>query len=82
MNVQRAMREKDAKNATCWRSIGPIGGSNGTNRPCLASGCMAWVLIDQIGIGPQGQIRTNDLDGRTSWEWRGRCGLVEPGRTN
>jgi hypothetical protein len=43
---------------------------------------MAWVLIDQIGIGPQGQIRTNDLDGRTSWEWRGRCGLVEPGRTN
>lgn len=78
MQVNRALREKDAKALTCWRSIAPVGGSNGVSRNCLAAGCMAWVLVDQIGVGPDGSIRTRDLDGRTSWETRGRCGLVDP----
>lgn len=41
---------------------------------CQASACMAWRKVDQIGIGPNGEKRDRDLDGRTRWVDRGFCG--------
>lgn len=41
---------------------------------CLASACMAWRKVDQIGIGPNGEKRARDHDGRTRWHDRGYCG--------
>lgn len=41
---------------------------------CIASACMAWRKVDQIGIGPNGEKRERDMDGRTHWVDRGYCG--------
>lgn len=41
---------------------------------CIASACMAWRKVDQIGIGPNGEKRDRDMDGRTRWIDRGYCG--------
>jgi hypothetical protein len=41
---------------------------------CIASECMAWRKVDQIGIGPNGEQRDRDMDGRTRWVDRGYCG--------
>jgi hypothetical protein len=41
---------------------------------CIASDCMAWRKVDQVGIGPNGEQRDRDLDGRTRWVDRGYCG--------
>jgi hypothetical protein len=41
---------------------------------CIASDCMAWRKVDQIGIGPNGEKRDRDMDGRTRWVDRGYCG--------
>jgi hypothetical protein len=41
---------------------------------CIASACMAWRKADQIGIGPNGEKRDRDMDGRTRWVDRGYCG--------
>jgi hypothetical protein len=35
---------------------------------------MAWRKSGQIGIGPNGERRTRDMDGRTQWVDRGYCG--------
>jgi hypothetical protein len=35
---------------------------------------MAWRKVDQIGIGPNGEKRDRDMDGRTRWVDRGYCG--------
>lgn len=43
---------------------------------CLASRCMMWRKVDQIGIGPNGERRDRDMDGRTRWVDRGYCGLA------
>ncbi len=45
-------------------------------RFCIASICMAWRKVDQVGIGPNGEKRERDLDGRTKWVDRGYCGLA------
>jgi hypothetical protein len=41
---------------------------------CMASACMAWRKVDQTGIGPNGEKRDRDMDGRTRWVDRGYCG--------
>lgn len=41
---------------------------------CIASACMAWRKADQVGIGPNGEKRDRDLDGRTQWVIAGYCG--------
>jgi hypothetical protein len=41
---------------------------------CIASACMAWRKVDQTGIGPNGEKRDRDMDGRTRWVDRGYCG--------
>jgi hypothetical protein len=51
------------------------------NRPdgsynCIASECMAWRKHFQIGIGPNGEKRDRDMDGRTRWVDVGTCGLA------
>ena len=43
---------------------------------CVGAACMAWRKSDQIGIGPNGETRTRDMDGRTRWVDRGYCGLA------
>ena len=43
---------------------------------CIASDCMMWRKHDQIGIGPNGEKRERDMDGRTRWVDRGYCGLA------
>lgn len=43
---------------------------------CIASKCMFWRKVDQIGIGPRGEKRDRDHDGRTRWVDRGYCGLA------
>ena len=43
---------------------------------CIASGCMAWRKAGQIGLGPKGERREVDLDGRTRWLDQGYCGLA------
>lgn len=43
---------------------------------CIASACMMWRKTDQIGIGPNGEKRDRDMDGRTRWVDRGYCGLT------
>ena len=43
---------------------------------CIASNCMAWRKHDQVGIGPDGEKRERDMDGRTRWVDRGYCGLA------
>ena len=77
------MTEDEAKTKWCpfqRQSEQGVGGSY--NRPtnggfgCIASDCMAWRKLDQIGIGPNGEKRDRDLDGRTRWVDRGYCGLA------
>lgn len=46
------------------------------NCMCISSACMMWRKVDQIGIGPNGEKRDRDLDGRTRWVDRGYCGLA------
>ncbi len=46
------------------------------NCMCIATACMAWRKHDQIGIGPNGEKRDRDMDGRTRWVDRGFCGLA------
>lgn len=43
---------------------------------CIASDCMAWRKSGQIGIGPNGEKRYRDMDGRTRWVDVGYCGLA------
>jgi len=50
------------------------GQANTAKALCLASGCMAWRKVDQVGIGPNGEKRDRDMDGRTRWVDRGYCG--------
>lgn len=45
---------------------------------CFGSACMMWRKHDQIGIGPDGEKRDRDMDGRTRWKDRGYCGLAGP----
>jgi hypothetical protein len=45
---------------------------------CMGSGCMMWSKYDQIGIGPNGEKRDRDMDGRTRWVDRGYCALATP----
>lgn len=58
------------------------GGVNRAQGPsevsCIASACMMWRKRDQIGIGPDGEKRVRDMDGRTRWVDRGFCGLAVP----
>lgn len=75
--------EKEAVELWCpmqRQSEQGVGGAY--NRPndggfnCIASGCMMWRKHDQIGIGPNGEKRERDMDGRTRWVDRGYCGLA------
>jgi hypothetical protein len=63
--------EKDAGKKLCHLTIGSDHIGN-----CVGSQCMAWRKVDQIGIGPNGEKRDRDMDGRTQWVDRGHCGLV------
>ena len=63
--------EDEAKKKWC-----PMADSNSTSNSCIASGCMMWRKKDQMGIGPNGEKRDRDLDGRTRWLDRGYCGLA------
>lgn len=45
---------------------------------CIASACMAWRKVDQIGIGPNGEKSDRDMDVRTRWVDRGYCGAFGP----
>lgn len=80
--------EQDAKVLWCpMTRIGEQNAGAATNRPsasynCIASGCMMWRKHDQVGIGPNGEKRDRDMDGRTRWVDRGYCGLAgNPNRT-
>jgi hypothetical protein len=48
--------------------------SRGNWVQCIGSQCMAWRKVDQVGIGPNGEKRDRDMDGRTQWVDRGYCG--------
>ncbi len=48
----------------------------GRRDTCVASRCMMWRKVDQVGIGPDGKKRDRDMDGRTKWIDRGYCGLA------
>ena len=43
---------------------------------CLASDCMMWRKVGQVGVGPNGEKRDRDIDGRTRWIDMGYCGLA------
>lgn len=43
---------------------------------CIASDCMMWRKVSQVGIGPNGEKRDRDMDGRTLWVDTGYCGLA------
>ena len=75
----------DAESAFNLRCCGPAdcgstSPSSGTFernfRYCVGPKCMAWRKHDQIGIGPNGEKRDRDMDGRTRWVDRGYCGLA------
>ena len=58
-----------AGNVAINRSASPLKEVN-----CIASACMAWRRGPRIGIGPSGERRDRDLDGRTKWTDTGYCG--------
>lgn len=62
----------------CGTTLAAAGTSVAHWRFCVASACMAWRKTGQIGIGPNGEKRSTDLDGRTRWTDVGRCGLAGP----
>jgi len=73
----------DAEARKKWCPLVRVGNEAGCNRSsndfgatayCIASACMAWRKVDQIGIGPNGEKRDRDMDGRTTWTDRGYCG--------
>jgi hypothetical protein len=74
--------EQEAKTKRCCGPEGcgvypvAMGTSEKYMRFCIGSMCMAWRKVDQIGIGPNGEKRDRDLDGRTRWVDRGYCGLA------
>lgn len=74
--------EDEARTKWCpMNRCGDINLGGTSNRPdgetsCIASGCMMWRKKDQIGIGPNGEKRDRDMDGRTRWVDRGYCGLA------
>lgn len=43
---------------------------------CCGSLCMAWRVREQIGLGPNGERRSFDMDGMTRWVDDGFCGLA------
>lgn len=73
------LTEDEAKTKACFKAA-TFGGSqqlaDGPGPNCIASQCMAWRKLDQIGIGPNGEKRDRDMDGRTRWVDRGYCGLA------
>jgi len=74
--------EREASNKWCPLVRSAPNGSNADadggrrleGNCCIASRCMAWRMVGQIGIGPNGEKRDRDLDGRTQWVDRGFCG--------
>ena len=77
------LTEKDAATKWCPLDKGSFSDRHigGPQPHCIASACMAWRKAGQIGIGPAGERRTRDLDGRTKWVDTGFCGAfgkVEP----
>lgn len=60
----------------CGTRLAVSGTSEMHFRYCVGPKCMAWQKHDQIGIGPNGEKRDHDLDGRTMWVDRGYCGLA------
>jgi hypothetical protein len=76
------LTEKEAATKWCPEVRRADGGDNcdadGNRRTpyCIGSSCMMWRKIDQIGIGPNGEKRDRDMDGRTRWVDRGYCGLA------
>lgn len=73
--------EDEAKTKWCpmFNRAGDYGNSDadGGRRPCcITSKCMMWRKQDQVGIGPNGERRDRDMDGRTRWVDRGYCGLA------
>ena len=73
------LTEEEARVTLCFRAA-TFGASqqiaDGIGPHCVASNCMAWRKADQIGIGPNGEKRDRDMDGRTRWVNRGYCGLA------
>lgn len=55
-------------------AVNRIGKAPDNDCRCIASVCMAWRKFDQTGMGPNGEKRDRDLDGRTRWVDRGFCG--------
>jgi hypothetical protein len=50
---------------------------------CIASDCMMWRKVGQIGITPEGKKTDRDMDGRTRWIDTGYCGLAgKPDQTS
>jgi hypothetical protein len=81
--------ENDAKALWCpMTRVGDFNLGGTANRPdgsvnCLASGCMMWRKSGQIGLGPNGEKRDRDMDGRTRWLDTGYCGLAgKPDRSS
>lgn len=74
----RALVSIAENGATPARDLAISSANRGNNAEllgwCVASSCMAWRKVDQIGIGPNGEKRDRDLDGRTRWVDRGFCG--------
>lgn len=50
--------------------------AEGPGPHCVASACMAWRVKEQIGLGPNGERRSFDMDGLTRWVDDGYCGLA------
>lgn len=73
--------EDDARKKWCplVRRAGGYGNTNADagarlESTCIGSACMAWRRHHQTGIGPNGEKRDRDLDGRTRWVDVGYCG--------
>lgn len=69
------LSETGSKRCCGPEGCGEIGNAGG--RWCAGDRCMAWMKFDQVGIGPHGERRDRDLDGRTKWVDRGFCGLIQ-----
>jgi hypothetical protein len=78
-----SVTEEQAKEKRCCGPEGCGGSlylhkSKSDERWCIGSLCMAWRHVGQIGIGPNGERRNDNLDGLTRWTNVGRCGLAGP----
>ena len=43
---------------------------------CIGSVCMWWRKSGMVGVGPNGETRERDQDGRTRWLDTGYCGMA------